>query len=321
MFENARKRLRMGSDASTIPLMTNPDNSNTSTGPFSGHPVVRPGSERSLQPDTAGRRSTDTEMQVQIDSDPISTTPTSSLKKSVLQRTWSKAKHHASKLTESSKPSPISKPLIDSTERPSTSLSYRTTNSTTASTGTSQYYASAEHSPTNPAYEYVSGPVPRKPLLNKLGAPPSKSQLNTIVSRQQSRIQDLTLQNNVLVNQIALLRDEVQGLKVGNHKEDSGNEAGSERTLRNRGSRMMDVSKAQAVEQYDIPDADGRHTLVRRRGNRIERDISGGTIGSQLRRDPNGWRHIMGASMDIDDEEQVRYGDDDRRKTWMTCDS
>lgn len=351
MFENARKRLRMGSDASvTIPPTHNPHSPATPQAQFEGHPAVRPHQQPSIQPDTASRRSTDTEIQAHITSNPINhpsiPASTGTPRKTVLSRTWSKAKYHAAKLLPASdsesdtKHHPqISSPIIGIPDRPPTSLSYHTVASTSASTSTTQYYASAEHSPANPQYEYVSGPVPRKPLLNRLGAPPSKTQLNTVVARQQSRIQDLTLQNNVLVNQIALLRDEVQGLKVtgpgpgsgpgssssqktGNNV-DSGNEAGSEGTVRNKAIRNSEVRSARSgryLGGYDVPDADGRHTLVRRRGNRIERDTSGGMIGSELRRDPDGWRHIVGESMDLDEEQAVWNGDD-RRKTWMTCDS
>lgn len=60
--------------------------------------------------------------------------------------------------------------------------------------------------------EYAAVPEPKTRRLGGL-LPPTKAQLNTVVARQQSRIVDLTLQNNMLAGQIDALRQEVESIK------------------------------------------------------------------------------------------------------------
>lgn len=288
--------------------------------------------------------------------------PSDDLKKSLLKRTWSKTRHHAAKLSISSpaattytpKNSNRSKlevsdpfsangtPAPSLQARPETSMSQHTVAPSMLS-GTSitssGYEASAEPSPitihslhmNDPnSVEYISGPTPKKSLLTKLGAPPGKKELNTIVTRQQSRITDLSVQNRSLVGQIERLRDEVQGLKVdsssSSQKENdnyryaagSGNEASSERTLNS--SRY----KARRGHEYEIladPQATPPSMPLPGTGLGVSgsaRRESGGTV--RVMQDPQGWRHIMGVPMS-DGGDGMEMDKDEKRKTWMTCDS
>ncbi|KAK5069619.1 hypothetical protein LTR64_008300 [Lithohypha guttulata] len=363
--ESIKKRLKRGgsNDTETTILpgqadssglsklaMASPTTSMRSRTPFQSHPAVRPILNNSMLADTAGRKSTDMDMDVDTDAEAepetLSTvrTPPESLKRSVLKRTWSRAKYHAAKLSISSpagnnllgQKMQISQPIAINIDRPPTAQSHHTAASVAStiapsntSTGTSHYHASAEQSPTNPSYEYVTGPVPKKTVLTRLGAPPSRTELNTVVSRQQSRIQDLTLQNNVLVNQISLLREEVQGMKVSsNHNASaSGNASAassekenhrpslSDRTLgrtsRRRGEYTPEHKHADHSVNMDMDVEINTDTHARRSSN--------GTAASRIRKDPNGWRHIMGVPMG--NESESAWDQDDKRKTWMTCDS
>ncbi|KAK5096499.1 hypothetical protein LTR70_001673 [Exophiala xenobiotica] len=305
-----------------------------------------------------------------------------SLKKSLLKRTWSKTKH-AAKLPISSPGSKlkISEPLT--TASSTTPLAHHgrdtpTPAPSTLTTGTNEtsgYYASAEPSPQpsqrpftptpsngsggggglgplqQSSYEYITGPAPRRGLMTKLGAPPSRNELNTMLARQQNRIVDLTLQNNVLVNQIELLRSEVQEMKVHNNAVGlngrSGSAHGSHRwnpqsahVLPLRGS----PSRAESPQRIPIHGAElplsedemeelsaGITTRTPRKGQGRQRQSF----------DPDGWRRIVGVrqeqehdvDVDVDVDMDVNTdadtggeGDidtskDDKRKTWMTCDS
>lgn len=64
-----------------------------------------------------------------------------------------------------------------------------------------------------------------EPKTRRLGGllPPTKAQLNTVVARQQSRIVDLTLQNNMLAGQIDALRQEVESIKRAGSPSVGGN--------------------------------------------------------------------------------------------------
>lgn len=64
----------------------------------------------------------------------------------------------------------------------------------------------------NVTVEYAAIAEPKTRRLGGL-LPPTKAQLNTVVARQQSRIVDLTLQNNVLAGQLDALRQEVESIK------------------------------------------------------------------------------------------------------------
>ena len=107
------------------------------------------------------------------------------------------------------------------------------------------YFASSEKSrpgtPLDPAYEYVSGPIMRRTFRERIGAPPSKRHLNGVVARQQNRIVDLTLQNNVLVGQIEILRERVEGLGV---KMEGIEQAGGSREESDGGRRDSDAAGA-----------------------------------------------------------------------------
>jgi len=215
---------------------------------------------------------------------------------------------------------------------------------TTGTNDTSQYYASAEPSPqpsqriSTPTpsngsgplqqtdYEYITGPTPRRGLLTKLGAPPSRNELNTMVARQQNRIVDLTLQNNVLVNQIELLRSEVQDMKVSAVENNRSNELHTEQR-----SAAMSPPPRPASRDQDFRQVFGSE---RPTSQGESRDLSGGTTGRTPRRnrqsfDPHGWRRIVGVREeqdtdgdgDVDMHMDREVDKDDKRKTWMTCDS
>jgi len=175
-----------------------------------------------------------------------------------------------------------------------------------------------------------------------------------MVARQQNRIVDLTLQNNVLVSQIELLRTEVQEMKMHN---------GCDRNDRGRGSgNGVDGSSAyhrSGSQSADEPPPSGftsraedsqrvrRHGADRLLSQNEVRELGAGVTGQTPRQgrrrrgsfDPDGWRRIVGVrkeqgqgqdvdvdmDMDVDvdnrGERDAEMGNDDKRKTWMTCDS
>ena len=301
-----------------------------------------------------------------------------SLKKSLLKRTWSKTKH-AAKLSISSPGSKlkISEPLP--TPSSTTPLAHHGRDTptpapstlTTGTNDTSGYYASAEPSPQpsqrpftptpsngsggggglgplqQNSYEYITGPAPRRGLMTKLGAPPSRNELNTMVARQQNRIVDLTLQNNVLVNQIELLRSEVQEMRVHNNAVGVNGGSGSAHDSHRWNPQSANIlplrgspSRAESPRRIPI------HGAERPLSEDEMQELSAGVTRRTPRRgqgrqrqsfDPDGWRSIVGVrqeqehdvdvdmNMDTDadtgGEVDADTSKDDKRKTWMTCDS
>lgn len=294
------------------------------------------------------------------------TEPVDSLKKSLLKRTWSKTKHVA-KLSIHSPGSKlkISDPVTTSISSTSLACSGRDTPTpvpstmTTGTNATSQYYASAEpssqpsHRPFTPTpsndsgplqqenYEFISGPAPRRGILTKLGAPPSRNELNTMVARQQSRIVDLTLQNNVLVNQIELLRSEVQVMKVNsnNNADFQGNSNSSPATYAHVQIADVPPSLRPASQAGDLQRVLGAESPLSRDEMLVPDACTTRPTLRQSRQsfDPEGWRRIIGVKVEREQRRQVHVDKDvdmaldadvdqdmdkeDKRKTWMTCDS
>lgn len=302
MVDSVRKRLKRngGGFSPLSPQLDKPQLSSTASSPESVpgssilspkptvqcHPAVRP-----------NERHVTTEL-VKPQADQRSSRPApDDLKRSLLKRTWSSKKHHTTKTPISdplstaqngiSRPN-ISSPLAShaSTDRPSTSLSTRTAASTSTNTNaTTTHRPFTEQTPNTMhndfEVEYVSGPKPKKNVLTRLGVPFSRAQLNTVVARQQSRIVDLTVLNDTLVGQVERLRGEVEDLKMSNGQPDS--------CLRGH------------YKEGSEP--------------RVDQNI----LEASSRRDPDGWRRIVGVP-NIGNAD-VGVEDDDRRKTWMTCDS
>lgn len=175
-----------------------------------------------------------------------------------------------------------------------------------------------------------------------------------MVARQQNRIVDLTLQNNVLVSQIELLRTEVQEMKVHNGCDGSrrgrGNGSGVD------GSSAHHRSGSQSADKPLLsgftPRANDCQRVHRHGADRLlsqdeVRELGAGVTGRTPRQghrrrgsfDPDGWRRIVGVrkeqrqgqgqdvdvdmDVDVDNgfERDAELGNDDKRKTWMTCDS
>lgn len=282
------------------------------------------------------------------------------LKKSLLVRTWSRTKQHAKKFSISYPSSNDSRPSISEPTslqmqvRPETAQSTHTETSTAGSVATSRYYASAEPSPRcthessragtpnsetqDRDIEFISGPPPRKNILTRMGAPPRRSELNTVVARQQSRITDLTLLNNVLVQQVETLRGEVEGMNVVS-KQKRGqytSNAGGPGMMRQQMSDSDSGYSADGGSNYDSE----QENYGRVRGGGGRKRKSDGAVSAwsssvsarrrissgRVLRDPEGWKHIMGVGVDGDrgndgDRMDVDGIGEDRRKTWMTCDT
>ncbi|KAK5938275.1 hypothetical protein PMZ80_009245 [Knufia obscura] len=328
--------------------------------------------------------------------------PPNSLKKSLLKRTWSKTKHAAKLSISISSPLAgsklkISDPLAtptstsplthgDATGRDIPTPAPSTMTTGTNGTSSTQYYASAEPSPQTDQraftptptpsngsgsgplqqqpsdFEFITGPPPRRGVLTRLGAPPARKELNSVVARQQSRIVDLTLQNNVLVSQIELLRGGVQGMRVDRHGGGNGTDNLHVRTTTTDDAQIPNSSRAR-LQQTDMPPPPPPPPPPQRptRTEAFQRVFGGerplsqeemqGLNGGTTRRgpqqncqsfDPEGWRRIMGVRrereverMDIDGDiemdvdgsggdqigMEIEMDRDDKRKTWMTCDS
>lgn len=262
-----------------------------------------------IQPDEGTSLGEQTGVELNVGTEPTPKTNT----KSLLKRTWSKKKQYipkvstvpptAKQINGVSKPHKSS-PLVPP-YRPSTSTSHHTTSDSVHTVTTSQTATaktaddtSAEHSPVPKLddTEFISGPKPKRSLITRLGGPPTRVELNTVVARQQSRIVDLMVLNNSLVGQVEALRGEVEDLKIyhgGKHFEEN---------------RVI-CGQCDASEDCDQAPCNTAEVI--------------GSVGiancPYSESDPNGWRRIVGIP-EVD--HLVEDGDgDDKRKTWMTCDS
>lgn len=162
-----------------------------------------------------------------------------------------------------------------------------------------------------------------------------------MVARQQSRIVDLTLQNNVLVNQIELLRSEVQVMKVNsnNNADFQGNSNSSPATYAHVQIADVPPSLRPASQAGDLQRVLGAESPLSRDEMLVPDACTTRPTLRQSRQsfDPEGWRRIIGVKVEREQRRQVHVDKDvdmaldadvdqdmdkeDKRKTWMTCDS